>query len=401
MKRELRMAISREIDEVNPDLIVPVRIGALEDLPRFLEDKHYIDLASLTEDEWLAAFDAAMQGVATSPSSFLANDNLQITVEEVLGGVELWLDAQGWAEDISFVVHSAVDIIEARYIGKREQFDGWFRERGLTGSGGQAFVDETRRRFFVRLDSPNLGVGLHNRVGSSSPSLVTSTHARLERFRLGDGSDHDRPHQPSRRTHRAGCPRPFCQYQRSASPGKAGLATSSNGIRRFRVRRALAGSSIAVDRTRQLDPAIGMMRRILVVPSWDRRREQTLQRNLGATCRQPGRADPSQDSPVASDRRPIHTRRGSGRVDEKLDPLLRGDRAPYRRAGDRVRGRLRQAQTTLGNGAIGPSRLTDHHQEPPTAAEPRTLRQGHFNLRHGQLGQERSFLGGFIRIRRP
>jgi hypothetical protein len=51
VQRELRRALMREISGVDPQFIVPIKLGELDRLPAFLEDKLYIDLGRLTRED--------------------------------------------------------------------------------------------------------------------------------------------------------------------------------------------------------------------------------------------------------------------------------------------------------------------------------------------------------------
>jgi hypothetical protein len=59
VNRELRRAIMREIGGVDPDFIIPVLVNDIAAIPPFLEDKKYIPLNRMTEQEWLAELTAA------------------------------------------------------------------------------------------------------------------------------------------------------------------------------------------------------------------------------------------------------------------------------------------------------------------------------------------------------
>ncbi len=111
VKRELQRALIREIDGVDPDYIVPVRIGGLTQVPPFLEAKRYIDLGRLTKKEWLAEFDAAITGAPAPPEK--GHDNLLCEIGAVesephIGVVQL--SARAWAEPFAFVINTSKDM---------------------------------------------------------------------------------------------------------------------------------------------------------------------------------------------------------------------------------------------------------------------------------------------------
>src|SRR3954447_648766 len=77
VKAELRRALMREIDGIEPGYIVPVKIGDLDAVPAWLEDKLYIDLGRLTKDEWLAQFNAAITGTPVGPPGSSGSSNIE------------------------------------------------------------------------------------------------------------------------------------------------------------------------------------------------------------------------------------------------------------------------------------------------------------------------------------
>jgi hypothetical protein len=154
VKRELQRALMREIDGVDPDYIVPVRVDGLERVPPFLEAKKYIDLSRLTKDEWLAEFDAAISGTPATPEKN-GQDNLVCEIgaledEPHIGVVRL--SVRAWAERFAFVINTSVDLvpdepgIHGRMIGLTDV---------LGAFGGQAprYEKEPRRLKIARDDS--------------------------------------------------------------------------------------------------------------------------------------------------------------------------------------------------------------------------------------------------------
>jgi hypothetical protein len=113
--RELKRAIIREINDVDPDYIVPVKIGDLDRLPDFLEHKFYIDLGRLTEDQWIAAFNGTLTGEPTQPTGE-GTPNLAIEIDVRPGTpnlADVWFKPRVWAEPISFAVESEAVIESA------------------------------------------------------------------------------------------------------------------------------------------------------------------------------------------------------------------------------------------------------------------------------------------------
>lgn len=110
VQRELRRAIMREIDGVDPTYIVPVRIGELDSLPAFLEGKLYIDLARLQKQEWLAQFDAAIQGAAAKPTQGTSNVDVRMEPGDVANKAHITFSALAWAEEFAWVIATTEDI---------------------------------------------------------------------------------------------------------------------------------------------------------------------------------------------------------------------------------------------------------------------------------------------------
>lgn len=114
VQAELKRAIMREIDGVDPGYIVPVKIGDLDAIPPFLEDKLYIDLGKLKEAEWLAEFDAAMTGERPEPTG-KASQNVRWRAVEGPEGpnvAHVYFEAQAWAEQFAFFVETSEDMVD-------------------------------------------------------------------------------------------------------------------------------------------------------------------------------------------------------------------------------------------------------------------------------------------------
>lgn len=114
VKRELHSAIMDEIDGIRPDFIAPVLLENIRRVPRFLEDKLYIDLPGMTRKEWMAAFEAAITGTPPQRDG-LGDDNLLVGVERGLEGEHVALvhfQPTAWAEEFSFMVETKEDMIE-------------------------------------------------------------------------------------------------------------------------------------------------------------------------------------------------------------------------------------------------------------------------------------------------
>jgi TIR domain len=114
VQAELKRAIMREIDGVDPGHIVPVKIGDLDAIPPFLEDKLYIDLGKLKEADWLAEFHAAMTGERPEPTG-KASPNIRWRAVEGPEGphvAHVCFEAQAWAEQFSFFVETSEDMVE-------------------------------------------------------------------------------------------------------------------------------------------------------------------------------------------------------------------------------------------------------------------------------------------------
>jgi hypothetical protein len=111
---ELRRAIMREISEGGPEYIVPVKIGDLRTVPAFLEHKHYIDLPSMTADEWLASFDAAITGTPLPPSAG-GTENFNVALAADPAGphaLQVHVSVTAWAEPFGIAIDTTEDLAE-------------------------------------------------------------------------------------------------------------------------------------------------------------------------------------------------------------------------------------------------------------------------------------------------
>jgi hypothetical protein len=131
VQSELRSALADEIAGVRPDFVVPVLLGKLSEIPRFLKDKLYIDLSGMTQDEWVAALDAAITGTPARPE-VAGSENLDVTIERGAGDhiALVTFQPRAWAETLSFIVETTEDMVPP--------YDGPMAITNLldTGSGG-------------------------------------------------------------------------------------------------------------------------------------------------------------------------------------------------------------------------------------------------------------------------
>jgi hypothetical protein len=104
VRAELRKALMKEFSGVNPEFIIPVKLGPIPKIPPFLESKRYIDLENKTQDEWLKEIHAAITGVPLSPGEDTEN-NLQVRLirkPNTQHTAFAVFEARYWAEDIGF-----------------------------------------------------------------------------------------------------------------------------------------------------------------------------------------------------------------------------------------------------------------------------------------------------------
>ncbi|MDZ7785884.1 MAG: toll/interleukin-1 receptor domain-containing protein [Candidatus Saccharibacteria bacterium] len=161
--RELRKAIMREIKE-ETFFIVPVKIGTVDKMPDFLEDRLYIDLTRLSKADWLKTFDAAVRGEPATPGSIPSAPNLNVTVEsaEESSTALVWFEPRTWAEEIAFAVTSTVDMLSANYLGfLSSPTPGMQMWSGKSGDFTRGFPDERKspRQYSIRLPHHDLRPG--------------------------------------------------------------------------------------------------------------------------------------------------------------------------------------------------------------------------------------------------
>lgn len=105
VKAELRKALMKEINGINPEFIVPIKLGKISSFPPFLESKLYIDLESKTEEEWLGDIHAA---ITRQPKPFgQAENNLNIGINIAADNQKaavVVFESRYWAETINFKV---------------------------------------------------------------------------------------------------------------------------------------------------------------------------------------------------------------------------------------------------------------------------------------------------------
>ncbi len=165
--RELKRAIMKEINGIDSDYIVPVKIGDLDRLPDFLEHKFYIDLGHMTEDQWVTALDGALTGNPARPTEG-GTSNLVVTIEvrpNRPNVAEVWFMPRAWAEPISFAVESAAAIESARYIGTRLVGDGMIMDSGFSGFNSHGPAREIREPNRYACNWPGHDVPAGERVG--------------------------------------------------------------------------------------------------------------------------------------------------------------------------------------------------------------------------------------------
>jgi len=105
VRAELRKALMKEIQGINPEFIIPIKLGKISSFPPFLESKLYIDLESKTEEEWLSDI---YSSITSEPkphdqpeenliiSTHIASDNPKAAI--------VVFESRFWAENIGFKV---------------------------------------------------------------------------------------------------------------------------------------------------------------------------------------------------------------------------------------------------------------------------------------------------------
>ena len=156
VKRELRRAIMREINGVDPDFIIPVLIGDVSGVPAFLEDKKYIDLFQQSENEWLAELVAAIRGERPSLQPESTAENLEVLIRsaaEKPNVAEVIFSTRFWAADLAFWVRTTEDIQGAQVEPVTDE-----PAYGFGFPSGKSEFREPRR-FGIKAPSPQISPG--------------------------------------------------------------------------------------------------------------------------------------------------------------------------------------------------------------------------------------------------
>lgn len=132
VRRELRRALTLEIQGMKPNFVVPVLIEAIERLPEFLEDKYYVDLRGKSEDEALQRLAAAVRGEALPSAS--APENLMCRPVVRGNMLELWFEPRAFDLPASFGVEATEPILE-----KDWDFPGRSPFSGMVNVAGNDF----------------------------------------------------------------------------------------------------------------------------------------------------------------------------------------------------------------------------------------------------------------------
>jgi hypothetical protein len=116
VKKELRRAIMREIDGVDPNFIIPVLIGEIDAVPPFLEDKKYIPIFRQTEDEWLPDLVAAIRRILPTQDGSRSENVVYRLVPHPgePNKISLIFEARFWTTKIAFGVATSQDIVKGR-----------------------------------------------------------------------------------------------------------------------------------------------------------------------------------------------------------------------------------------------------------------------------------------------
>lgn len=105
IRAELRKALMKEINGVDPEFIIPVKLGKISSFPPFLESKYYIDLETKTENEWL---EEIYSGITREPKKEKnSEENLKINIHIAPDNPQaaiIVIESRYWAEDVSFIV---------------------------------------------------------------------------------------------------------------------------------------------------------------------------------------------------------------------------------------------------------------------------------------------------------
>lgn len=148
VRAELKRAIMREIEGVEPDFIVPVKLGHITSVPPFLESKKYIDLERLTRGEWLAEIHAAIVGTPVGPSGE-PQPNLRATMSKASDeprAIGVLFETVYWAAPIGFRIETRPPIES-----------GQFAFPGRTGMSQLAVAERRDEHFYgVRIGNERL-----------------------------------------------------------------------------------------------------------------------------------------------------------------------------------------------------------------------------------------------------
>ncbi|WP_460880045.1 toll/interleukin-1 receptor domain-containing protein [Pontibacter rugosus] len=103
VNKELKKAITQEINRGSENFIIPVLINNIIKTPSFLEDKFYIDVSQYTEDELIKAIYNAIE---EKQPNFKGETIENLSVQQVpsLHGLEVQFRATYWAEQIAFEI---------------------------------------------------------------------------------------------------------------------------------------------------------------------------------------------------------------------------------------------------------------------------------------------------------
>jgi hypothetical protein len=149
VNRELRRAIMREIEGVDPDFIIPVLIGEIDAVPAFLEGKKYVALHRMPEEEWLPELVAAIQGTqAPTADEITQNVGYHIAAAPNEPHVaRITFLAKLWPAPMAFSVETSEDIVWCN--------DEW------PGAVVMSYREESRgdRHFAVRVGEPLIRPG--------------------------------------------------------------------------------------------------------------------------------------------------------------------------------------------------------------------------------------------------
>lgn len=117
VQAELKRAFMKEISGINPDYIIPVKLGAVKAYPPFLESKIYIDISELTENEMLEEIHSAILGVQTRQPGPIQDNVIHkiLPVDGETHAVMVALEAKYFAAEVSHVVVTAAKIAKGGF----------------------------------------------------------------------------------------------------------------------------------------------------------------------------------------------------------------------------------------------------------------------------------------------